>query len=738
MKRSAFFSIIIALLLNIMVMPMPLTAAEQAPSANQAEESTDSDPSNAAISLEKAIIIAKEKVPIPEGLDQFSSDYQEADGKGRWNLRWRSIDGDVEFTVSVDPESEELTNINYYKNIYHGGQYKGLPEYTKEECIEIAKQEGLRILPDKFPKTKLESQNQFFQDQLLRARDYPIVYNFNFRKMVSGIPVVDQGIDIGINAENGELVRFNCTWDDEQVLPKSSTMLNQDEAVSIFKDKSGYELTYYMTPNENPDIPGDIKLVYRFKQPGRFAINALSGEIFNEDIYFRSEDRLAGGGDGKMAMSEQNSLTPEEIKAIEETKTVISADKAQAIAAEIMDISGSYGVTHRSLERDYNVPGSRLWHIQFTGQESNDTISVAINAGSGELVSFYKGNEREFYNQKDTRLKSEEAQKIAFDLIKKLQPVKSGQVVLRQSDPVMIFEQAVGKYLSRSFNFNYARKINEVVYPENGFNVSVSAYNGEVVSYRIIWQDAKLPNADSVIDATEINNKYLEEYPLKLEYSKGYSPYRQGSQQEYFLIYRSSSDGEIVMYDALSGQQIDYQGRPFVKNKQPFSDISGHAAEADITLLTKEDIVKGDGGKFRPDDKATVAEALAMLDKAFGNRYYYPLVKQNEPWYKQVLESAKAKGILEEDYVINPEAPLERLQLIRLGINAQGWGKLVRVSEIFKLEVADAASIDMGNKGYASAAVGLNLLPLKDGLFNPNGQVTRAEVATFLVHLLKL
>jgi len=101
------------------------------------------------------------------------------------------------------------------------------------------------------------------------------------------------------------------------------------------------------------------------------------------------------------------------------------------------------------------------------------------------------------------------------------------------------------------------------------------------------------------------------------------------------------------------------------------------------------------------------------------------------------LEAALAKGILEKDLNLNPEAGLNRLQLARLGVNAGGWGKLARLSQIFKLEVADAGSIPTDYRGFVAAFLGLELLAAENGSFNPEAAVTRAQAASFLVRLLK-
>jgi hypothetical protein len=730
-----FLSLILTFCFFAVSVGMPLSSQAVERLGGFEGQGVSSDSSSAAVSLENAIIIVKEKMPIPEGLEEFSSDYQEAGGYGSWNLKWRNIKDNAEFSVSVDSESGEIKNISYYRNSFENVYYKGLPSFTKAQCLEIAKKTLIDFLPDRFSKTRLNNDDQQYQEAVLRARDYPIIYNFNFVKTVNGIAVADQGINIGINAETGEMVRLDSIWNYVEKLPNSSGMLKTNEAEDIFKDKSGYELTYYTLPNDNPDISGEIRLVYRFKHPGRFAINALDGKIINQNIYYRSEDASISGGIRNSA-NEKVALTPEEIKAVEETKTFIASDQAGIIAERAVRIPREYKIISRNLERYYGIPGGRVWNIQFANSKDS-TIWASVNARTGQLLSFYKNYQLNPSSGSKKEISQDDAQKIAESFIERLQPTKTNQIILRQSYPSVILQTKIIPYPSDNYNFQYSRIVNGIVYPENGFNVGVNAFSGEVMNYNFTWLDAKFPEPSDIIGLSEVNEKYLAEFPLKLEYIKEYVPYGDIEQIKYILQYHSQG-GEGMLFDAVNGLQIDYMGNEVKKrNKDYFNDIKNHPAAEDIRLLAEEGIVVGTGGEYRPDDQATVAEALAMLDKAYGNRYYFPLAKGKDPWYKQIIENAKRKGILDKDFSVDPEAGVKRIELARMGANADGWGDLTRVSEIFRLDFSDAKNISYDNRGYAAAMIGLKLMSLENGHFNPQGGITRGELATFLVELLK-
>lgn len=722
--------------------------------ANTAELTTDKmlgknimqpgNSQNSVISLEKAIYKAKEMIPVPEELDQFSSDYQEYNGNGRWMLRWYKTDPpDANMYIVINPVTGEVEGMNYYSSVVPGTRYKGLPAFNQEQCLKIAQESAAKLQTEKYSSTVLVPQDQWLGAGALRERDYPIFYHYTFRRTVDGIPVADQGINIGVNADTGKVERFDLSWNTDVNFPSSKDRISTDQARKIFMEKAGYELTYFMPYKGSPDVTGELRLVYRPKPPGRFIINAVTGELMNNGMIDFYINEANGYGGDQMSRLNEKALSPAEREAVKETRDLITAEQAQEIARQLLGVPEGYTVKGRNLERQYSVPGSRIWSIQFSDAESNNWIRISVDARNGDLISF---NKEERINPEDGNKESQikisevDAQKKAWGLIEKLQSERAQNVVLRQTNPEM------GPWIkagimppARAYIFQYARIVNGIVYPENGFMVRVSAETGEVTSYEVTWWETVFPPIDGVIGTASANKKFLAKHPLILEYTKGYNRWAMEKETaEYFLIYRPTS-GSGAMLDAVSGQEIDFQGNPIIKTgKRSFTDISGHPAEKDIMLLSGEGIVAGDGSKFRPDDPVTVAETLSMLVKAYNHRGpVYPMSESgSEPWYNTIVQNAKAMGILDESFSINPESNLSRLVLSRLGINAAGWGKLARISEIFKLDVADFRTVPLEYRGYVSAAVGMNLIKTENGKFNPHGAVTRAEAATFLVNLL--
>jgi len=280
--------------------------------------------------------------------------------------------------------------------------------------------------------------------------------------------------------------------------------------------------------------------------------------------------------------------------------------------------------------------------------------------------------------------------------------------------------------------------VNGIPYPENGFSVTIDTSSGEAIGFQLNWWDTVFPGLDGIVPRDKVNAAYLARSPLVLEYIRMYPRWRQERQEPgYALVYRLGGRTD-VMVDARSGRELDRQGNPVVERVKSFTDIAGHPAEREIMLLAGAGIVTGDGDRFRPDDPVKNAELVTMLVAAYGGDYHRPgPLPEGTPWYEPFVRRAVAMGILDTPGQLEPLAPTARVQAARLLVNAQGFGPLAKLAALFRFEAADAASVSPGDRGYAASAVGLGLLPLEDGRFNPTGTITRGEAAQILVRALE-
>ena len=145
--------------------------------------------------------------------------------------------------------------------------------------------------------------------------------------------------------------------------------------------------------------------------------------------------------------------------------------------------------------------------------------------------------------------------------------------------------------------------------------------------------------------------------------------------------------------------------------------MAGHWAEAEVQTLC--DLGFGFAGtSFRPDEAISREDYRTLLN-AFGK---YPAVAENE------------SGLSEE----NGGETLTRVQAVRDIIDAAGYSKVARLTDIYVSDFADNGELDREDVGFIAIARGLGFIQGDMQLFRPYDALTRAEAVTMLFNFLKL
>ncbi|MEW6726009.1 MAG: YcdB/YcdC domain-containing protein [Bacillota bacterium] len=695
------------------------------------------------VSLEEAIKIGRNIYPDTAKFEQFTSDYTEYKGRGVWHLRWsNSREPGGQCMITVSAASGEVLNIDIYRGC-RSGRFDGLPAYTRTEALEKAKQVAKQLVPDKFtqcipaPQDPMENARVF----PLRNRTYPVMYNYVFLRTVNGIPVNGNTITVGINAETGEMQNFNLSWEENLNLPDPAGRLSPDHTAAIFTE-TGLELTYMYFGPRDRDTDVEPRLVYQLRD-GRFLLDALTGkrhDSLNGPYYFDVTGDFFGGGGGEpmTARAQKMPLTVVEQEAVDKLGKLLTADQARMKAEAAYSLPPEMQLTSKELMANWSVPGSKIWSFNYTDKEKRLSLNVSVDARNGELLGFARyDNEPDYRNAPEVKLSQAQAQEIAQNFIKKQQPSRAGQVVLRRSEKELGPWSKAGDERPRSYVFEFARMVNGIPYPENGFSVTVSSVTGEITNYQMRWWDTTFPAAAGVISQAAASARFLEKHPLMLEYARAYAkwPAEQTDRAAYFLLYHPTNLWPAAMLDANTGQEIDYEGKPVADRRPAFTDITGHPAAKDIDLLAEQGIVTAKDGRFRPNDVITGKELLEMLARAAGESGgYQPLNEEDD---QQLLDRVLSLRIIEDAAGFDPARQVTRIQAARWLVNSQGFGPLARHGEAFKLAVKDAGLINPADRGYAAAALAMGYLTPQDGgTLAPNRPVTRGEAAGMLVRAL--
>lgn len=720
------------------VLPPPRIALME-PLALAGPEATSVE---AKVSLDEAIGIAKGAFPVPAGFTQFNSNYAVGEEEAFWHLHWSRKDppwGSMDVTVNAT--TGEIRDVSFHLSPPPGTKYKGFPKYNREAAQTVAEKTARQLQPERFTQTRLRSEpvEEFRPLPGPGPRDYPVTYSFYFERLVEGIPVMGEGIHVGVNGETGEIQHFSVSWSKDLKLPPSAGRISEAQAREIFNSK-GLELVYVYTGPHNRDSGERPYLVYRLRDGG-FVLDALTGELIDPDgVYFGGMGEAGGMLFPSEMKDEMANLTPEEAAAVEETKGLLTVEAARQAAEAAWELPEGLKLKYSELTHNWAAPGNKVWNFSYVGEEERLDLGLGVDARTGELLHYrvYRMDRMDYFKVPEVIFSEDQARQVADTLIRRLQPEKAGEIVLRHTRRDYYFRPDEGEPMPRFYRFEYARQVQDIPYPANGFSVTVDAETGEVTSYHLNWWDTTFPEPAGVLSRDKVNAAFLAKSSLSLEYNRFYSKWHIGRQEPaYVLAYRLSTRTN-VMVDALTGKELDWQGKPVVERAKGFKDIAGHPAEQDILLLAGAGIVTGYGEEFRPNKLINTAELITMLVVAYSDSHRYPLqaVPDGGPWYQPFLVRAQAMGILEEKDTVDPTVPITRLQAARLLVNGQGYGPLAKLASIFRLETSDAGSVPPTDVGYAAAAVGLGLLPLEDGAFRPAGGLTRGETARILVRAL--
>ncbi|MDD2553797.1 MAG: S-layer homology domain-containing protein [Desulfotomaculaceae bacterium] len=723
---------------------MQNTAQENAAPASTGEQ-------QAAVSLEQAIRIAREAFVVPEIFNEFSSGFDQSESGSFWNLRWyRSGETGGEMYVRVNSVTGDIWSMGLWIPTEPGQEYQGLPRYSREQLAGEAAALAEKLQPERFKSTRLQPARDYDYQPLPLGRRGQVEYQYEYARIVNGFPFAENGINVSVSADTGQVIRYDLRWDDTKEFPATAGMISGQQAEQIFRSEAGPQLYYF-----RERVPGGskvpLKLVYRLPgQQNRAVIDALNGKVISREDNFYAYNDMAGGSGGDMLEASKVAipLSPMEEVAVEEAKNLLSRDEALELATGAVQVPSEYVLNNSRLEQDYLFNDIKNWYFSWEAGSGAERkmMDITVNAAGGELISFNIGSY--FYGPAESpevKFSEKDALKIAEDYIKNVQPGRWSEVVHVNSRPdyyPLIDGEGVPQ--PSAYNFNWARLANGVQFPDNGFNVVVDSATGEITSYRMTWWGVSFPDQQGVMGGEKAADKYLREAPLSAAYLRLWTgqPYSKTREEgEVHLVYYTAGQN-FTMLDAFTGQLLDFNGNavtPAYKD-QKFEDLNGHPSAEAVELLARSGIVAPVGGKFRPDDAVTQAELITMLVKSSAwapAPVYREGVTGQDPWYQQHYDMAARLGIIQAGENPDPDLPVTREVLARLTIHTMDLYKVARLSDIYVLNFNDAGAVSEHLRGHVALAAGLGLIELVDGQFGPKAVVSRGEAAQSLVRMLQ-
>ena len=687
--------------------------------------------STAPISLEQAIKTAKTCFPLTESFSEFSSEYSSSPFQSVWNLTWSSKDaGQGSLYVAIDANTGNVLNMNYWIN-------KPVDKTSRNISTKQALANGekwLSILAaDKIKNLRLVTGQNLIP---LSNNGYETL-TLRWQREENGIPVTGNGVTMYINLSSGQLTNYNLQWVEGQ-FPQSDQAIKADQAIKVLRDENmlarQYFISHYRILSSSQSSP-PVQLVYLPNHPSGVVIDAISGKplILKPGQWNTMSDlemKMMSGGMGSTDQSADSiaKLSPEEVAELEKSKNILTQEQAIEKVKRWVNIPSTALLTNASLSRYYNNPDTRVWSFNWDIPTGDNPVPVrsiwaTVDCQTGQVYSFYQSIDQ----TGNGVLTETEAEQLAQDFIKQIEPSLTDQLVLEKQNQNNIPFQTKSADLPSEWSFSFTRLVDGIKFPHNGVYITVSAINKQIISYNLNWSKHNFPPASESLNSDSAYSIYLQHAPMSLSYNIINS---ENVSREIKLVYKllpAYDKEDMAMIDARNGEPLDHMGKPLSSRVIPrdFSDINGHFAAAEIKLIGQAGLMSEYGNLFKPDEKINMVTFLrAMLGAWDGGNSY---TNSDD---EQIIKTCRERGWLKEKVLASD--PLTREQLIRLVIRSQGLGLPAQYPQIFTNPYPQDKSITDSNLGFVAMANGFGWLYLQEA-FNANDAITRGEAAYTLV-----
>ncbi|WP_155593723.1 YcdB/YcdC domain-containing protein [Lysinibacillus cavernae] len=676
------------------------------------------------IKVTKSMLIKKLRALFPEEFN-FVADNEFNSGGGHFYREDTTVRYDLNFHKTVNGkdvyggftfkgEDLELENFHYQPADIAEAVYPA--KYLENEAKKIA-QDFLK----KFENTenyKLRDDGFNYNMQINRPLSQPITYSFVYSPTYNNVLIGDQSISIEVLA-NGEITGMYRNT--ESISKATFDSLNQkkseEEIVAQVRDNLAVELRYYVDYSTDQR---KMKLVY-MPVTGFNGVHALTGQWQTTNGFSAQvpKTKSAEKISSQPLPPRKSGMTAAEAEELAKTLLKVDEDKAK-LTIEMVD------------ERE-NDNGETIYTINYTYMYNNggSGSSFEINKATGEIVQ-YHDLKRDFTNTDKTNSISKEAALAkAVDYLKQWAPSYLHEYSMPIGDPVY------DEY-SKDYYFSFPRIVNGIAVVGDEINVGVG-YDGSLRSLFI--NKLKIdnwPSVGQVIPVDKAKEAYSKALTLQLQYAKQDTE----GKQHYDLVYAPTYNGSLEnQIDAISGEWL-YQ----VGDTKEKPVISHPTAANELNYLVNQNVLEvKDLANFNADAAVTKGEALKILLKSltygyFGNgdgeKQSFNNIDKNHPLYG-VVEQAVKMGVLQPANQFALDETLTRQDLAVWTVKILQLENVAKYKDIYKLNFADATSIDPAYTGYIALASGMGLIDAQQNNFNATKSVSYADLAVSTVRLAK-
>lgn len=576
------------------------------------------------LALKEAITVVKSRIDIPEKFTEFTYELNNQYDSTAFSLIWSTEDDNKEFII-VNVVGNIIVNISdsTVKN-----EHTQNPSFSKlgiDELINLSKSYFKMINP------QLNSEVRYEVSSLNLYSSEAIV---SFKRYENGIYVTDNGGQIVLNKDTGELSSFNLTWWDVSDLGDISGMKSNKEVKNSFK-KICTLTPYYKISYDYEKKEHSTSLIYRPSSTDE--IDAFTGQWSSiwEDMSMNNGHRYYGiampyfstndmgvtmeSADDMVMGDKEVIFTEAELEKIEINDSLLKGEDIKDILInnEIIKLPSSCSVMSYDVYSSKDKNGNEEFFATVsikTDDSEYDNVSAKVNAQTGEIISYNRyinnNNNKTILDVASANDLAEKAREVlAPNFYQEYRPSEDN------NNEAWISEDK--DYFETERTLCYSRYINDIEVLNESMNIRVDSL-GNVLGYNYDRTDVEFiePNLLSVDDAFD---KLYEQMDFDLYYDCWVS--EKGEINPY-LIYKIDN----FTLDAITGDLVNnwnyYDNDDVELRTIEYTDIEGLSQYEKIKELQKYGILLSVTDEFKPNLVVTDKEFDSVLGTVLNSRRY--------------------------------------------------------------------------------------------------------------------
>ncbi|HYG60382.1 MAG TPA: YcdB/YcdC domain-containing protein, partial [Symbiobacteriaceae bacterium] len=563
------------------------------------------------------------------------------------------------------------------------------------------------------------------------------VYRFHWDRMEQGYPVSNQGLDIVINATNGNLQSYYRNWGSTLQAKLPEAILEQSKADAAYQEQLPLLLQYQRFTKPGTEA-SEIRLVYR-PLTGWFPSVGMDGKLLDN-----------AGQPLDVGTLPKTQLVPAADKPYQKPAQLLTADEALAVA---LAVSGRKDQPNNVNCNEYGKETkTRTCEYSWNDQEKQSYYSVQVDLVTGLVVNLSgwdRSMDRSYMEKFVPKVNKEQAYQMGVDFIRQFRPDLAGTAL------GTVYEEKgyEGQIVNYRMQFQYTHEY--VPIADRAATVQVDARTGTI---RYFWSEAsteekvEYPAVEGLITTEKAIASFLTHKGLELRWVTfyDYEPYLKESETakepETKLVWVPRTILPVEFIEAKTAALLDFRGRDVVELAKRPSDIDGHFAQREIELLWARGVFELTDGKFNPNEVATAADLARWLvlvrglqpylsydyAMSFGGKGAAAENFQRSAEAPYLGAALQAGILLPEDFPTDadPAEPISRELFALWSIRAMGYAEIAKMENRIEMSFQDKATIGARYANAVALLDGLNVLQAE--AFRPQAKITRAEAAQIL------